>query len=106
MTRLSRAGLLGSALLLAAPSALADDSSAELGAGGIVLTKNADIRMATEDLYISPKQVKVHYTFVNDGKADIDTIVAFLEKRPAHFPQVVSRDMPPYFPWWEERKYS
>jgi len=59
------------------PAALADDSSAEMGAGGIVLTRNADIRMATEDLYISPKQVKVHYTFVNDSGKDIDTIVAF-----------------------------
>jgi hypothetical protein len=77
MTRLLRAGLLGSALLIAVPAALADDSSAELGAGGIVLTKNADIRMATEDLTISPRQVKVHYTFMNDSGRDIDTIVAF-----------------------------
>ena len=59
------------------PAALADDSSAEMGAGGIVLTKNADIRMASEDLYISPKQVKVHYTFTNNSGKDIDTIVAF-----------------------------
>ena len=59
------------------PAALADDSSAMLGAGGIVLTKNADIRMASEDLAISPTSVRVHYTFVNDGKKDIDTIVAF-----------------------------
>jgi enoyl-CoA hydratase/carnithine racemase len=33
-------------------------------------------------------------------------VVSFLEKRPAVFPQKVSTDMPPYFPWWEERKYS
>ena len=33
-------------------------------------------------------------------------VVSFLEKRPAKFPQNVSSDMPPYFPWWEERKYS
>jgi enoyl-CoA hydratase/carnithine racemase len=33
-------------------------------------------------------------------------VVSFLEKRPAKFPQNVSKDMPPYFPWWEERKYS
>lgn len=77
MTRVLRSGLLGSALLLAAPGALADDSSAALDAGGIVLTKNADIRMATEDLFISPRQVKVHYTFINDSGRDIDTIVAF-----------------------------
>jgi enoyl-CoA hydratase/carnithine racemase len=41
------------------------------------------------------------------ASADVkEGVVAFLEKRPAHFPQVVSKDMPPYFPWWEERKYS
>lgn len=56
---------------------LADDSSAMLGAGGIVLTKQADIRMAVEDLRLSPKAVNVHYEFINDGKSDIDTIVAF-----------------------------
>ena len=61
---------------LAAP-ALADDSSAMLGAGGIVLTKSADIRMASEDLSLSPNAVKVHYVFVNEGSTDIDTIVAF-----------------------------
>jgi enoyl-CoA hydratase/carnithine racemase len=33
-------------------------------------------------------------------------VVAFLEKRPAKFPEQVSKDMPPYFPWWTERKYS
>ncbi len=48
-----------------------------LGAGGIVLTKNADIRMAAEDLYLSPKAVKVHYVFANDSATDIDTVVAF-----------------------------
>jgi hypothetical protein len=62
--------------LLVAP-ALADDSSAMLGAGGIVLTRNADIRMATEDLYLSPKAVRVHYTFANDSGRDIDAMVAF-----------------------------
>ncbi len=76
MTTYFRAALLCSALALA-PAALADDSSARLGAGGIVLTKNADIRMASEDLYLSPNQVKVHYTFINDSGKDIDTIVAF-----------------------------
>lgn len=65
------------ALALLATPALADDSSATLGAGGIVLTKNADIRMASEDLYLSPKAVRVHYSFVNDSAKDIDTIVAF-----------------------------
>ncbi len=73
--------ILCAALLLAATlsvsSALADDSSAALGMGGVVLTQNADIRMASEDLSLSPKAVAVRYEFVNDSDRDIDTIVAF-----------------------------
>jgi enoyl-CoA hydratase/carnithine racemase len=33
-------------------------------------------------------------------------VMAFLEKRPAKFPQKVSKDMPEFFPWWEPREYS
>jgi hypothetical protein len=69
--------LLGAAALVSAPSAEADDSSAALGAGGIVLTQSADIRMAAEDLRISPKEVRIRFEFVNDSGKDIDTIVAF-----------------------------
>jgi hypothetical protein len=63
--------------MLAASPALADDSSAALAAGGLVFTRQADIRMASEDLHISPKEIRVRYEFVNDGKADIETVVAF-----------------------------
>ena len=41
------------------------------------------------------------------ASADVkEGVVSFLEKRPAKFPQKVSSDMPPYFPWWQPRKYS
>ena len=30
-------------------------------------------------------------------------VTSFLEKRPPNFQDKVSKDMPPYFPWWEER---
>jgi enoyl-CoA hydratase/carnithine racemase len=33
-------------------------------------------------------------------------VASFLEKRPAKFPDKVSKDMPPFFPWSPERKYS
>ncbi|KKC26265.1 crotonase/enoyl-CoA hydratase family protein [Sphingomonas sp. SRS2] len=32
-------------------------------------------------------------------------VTAFFEKRTAHFPDQVSRDMPDYFPWWTEEPY-
>jgi len=33
-------------------------------------------------------------------------VQSFLEKRLPHFPCVVSKDMPDYFPWWEEPPYA
>jgi enoyl-CoA hydratase/carnithine racemase len=33
-------------------------------------------------------------------------VQAFLEKRPARFPDLVSRDLPDYFPWWQDPPYS
>src|SRR5207253_37813 len=33
-------------------------------------------------------------------------VMSFLEKRPAKFPMKVSADMPSFFPWWEERRFS
>jgi hypothetical protein len=33
-------------------------------------------------------------------------VSSFLQKRAAKFPDCVSKDMPPFFPWWQERKYS
>ena len=64
-------------LALAPAVAFADDSSAELGAGGLVLTRSAEVRLADEYLRISPKEVTARFTFFNDGKSDIDTLVAF-----------------------------
>ena len=33
-------------------------------------------------------------------------VVSFLEKRPPKFPMNVSRDMPDYYPWWEDREFE
>ena len=33
-------------------------------------------------------------------------VTSFLEKRPAQFTDRVSRDMPDYYPWWDEPKYE
>lgn len=32
-------------------------------------------------------------------------VTAFLEKRPAAFPDRVSQDMPDFYPWWDEEPY-
>ena len=33
-------------------------------------------------------------------------VSSFLEKRPAAFPDRVSRDMPDFFPWWDELPFE
>jgi Domain of unknown function (DUF4424) len=77
MKKFASALLAGAAVCLSG-TAIADDSSATLGMGGVQLTQSADIRMAAEDLYISPAKVRVRFDFANDGNKDIDTAVAFV----------------------------
>lgn len=55
----------------------ANDSTAELAAGGLVLTKTSDIEMRSEDLFISAEKVRVTYEFLNASPQDISTVVAF-----------------------------
>jgi Domain of unknown function (DUF4424) len=72
------AGLLIMALAaLPGGAALANDSTAELATGGLLLTKSDDIEMRSEDLYISPRQIRVSYRFYNTSGADVTTVVAF-----------------------------
>jgi len=33
-------------------------------------------------------------------------VTSFLEKRPPEFPMKVSKDMPGYFPWWDEPRFQ
>ncbi|WP_205686786.1 DUF4424 domain-containing protein [Caulobacter flavus] len=56
---------------------MANDSSAELAAGGLVLTKTAAVAMRSEDLYISPTAVRVRYVFENTSGKDVTLRVAF-----------------------------
>jgi hypothetical protein len=75
--RLWCGALLAGAAVLFVSQGNANDSSAALGASGVVLTQTADIRMAREDLYVSPHKIRIRYEFVNDSAKDIDTVVAF-----------------------------
>ena len=77
-----RAGILpvsaAFALLLAgAGAALANNSTAEMGAGGLVMVRNFDVKMEKEDLYISPEKVTVNYIFRNTANAPMEYLIAF-----------------------------
>lgn len=72
-----KARFLIAAALTAASPALANDSTAERAAGGLVLTKSAEIDMVSEDLFISAEAVRVRYLFRNRSGRDVTTLVAF-----------------------------
>lgn len=74
MNRMMMAAAL--ALALVSP-ALANDSSAELRQGGLVLIHNPGVEMRSEDLYISQTAVKVRYRFFNATGRDQRVTVAF-----------------------------
>lgn len=65
------------AATLAAVPAMANDSSAQLGAGGLVLTIQSGITMTSEDLRISSDKVEIAYEFTNATDKDVTTLVAF-----------------------------
>lgn len=71
-----RIGALSAALLAAAP-ALANDTMAELATGGLIFVRSDWISLESEDLYISPDEVRVAYGFRNRSEQDIESVVAF-----------------------------
>ena len=77
MTGRKIATALALALGLFAGAAAANDSTAELAAGGLVLTRDDDIEMRSEDLYISTEEVRVTYRFFNTASSDKTVRVAF-----------------------------
>lgn len=65
------------ALLLAAAPVVANDSTATMRAGGLVLEKTDGITMLSEDLFVSAKEIRVKYRFLNHTSEPITTLVAF-----------------------------
>ncbi len=69
--------LIAGLLLAAAAPALANDTTAQLAAGGLELTRTDAIEMRSEDLFISRKAVRVRYVFANTSGRDVTVRVAF-----------------------------
>lgn len=65
------------AALLMATSALANDTVASQGAGGLELQRTDAIDMVSEDLFVSAEEIRVSYVFRNRTQTDVETIVAF-----------------------------
>ena len=73
--RLAAAAFLIGAL--AGASALANDTTAELAAGGLEFVRNPVVEMRSEQLFVSAKQVRVTYHFFNKSDHAVTNLVAF-----------------------------
>jgi enoyl-CoA hydratase/carnithine racemase len=73
----------------------------------VALIRQMMWRLSALDHPMEAHKIDSRGIYSRGASADVkEGVVSFLEKRPANFPQKVSADMPPWFPWWSERKYS
>lgn len=77
MNRLRISVLAALAAMSPGPPARANDSAAVTGAGGLVLTRNAQVDMVSEDLYVSAERVRVRYVFRNRTPRPVRLTIAF-----------------------------
>ena len=68
---------IAAALIALVAPALADDSTAALGTGGLVLEKTDKIVLRAEDLYLSTKEIRISYRFFNKTGQDLPATIAF-----------------------------
>lgn len=73
---MKQVAVLALALTAASPAA-ANDSIAELRTGGLAFVRSETIAMQSEDLFVSMDEIRVRYTFRNDGPAEEKVLVAF-----------------------------
>jgi enoyl-CoA hydratase/carnithine racemase len=92
--------------LLDAAHALALDLTAHAAPVSIALTRQMMWKMLGADHPMEAHIVDSRSIQTRGASADSrEGVGAFLEKRPAVFPNRVSTDMPDFFPWWEERAF-
>jgi enoyl-CoA hydratase/carnithine racemase len=93
--------------LLPTAYALAREIADNTAPVSVALTRQMMWRMLGADHPMEGHKIDSRAIYARGRQGDAkEGVVSFLEKRPAAFPDKVSKDMPPFFPWWSERKYS
>jgi hypothetical protein len=77
MDRARKLALLLSIAALCPAPVRANDSAAEIGIGGLTLTRSEVVRLDSEELTVSRDRVAVSYRFTNSSARDVETLVAF-----------------------------
>ena len=93
--------------LLPAARALAREIIDNTAPVSIALTRQMMWRMLGADHPMEAHKIDSRAIYARGAAPDAkEGVMAFLEKRPAHFTNTVSRDMPAFFPWWGARPYE
>ncbi len=93
--------------LLPAARAIAREIVENSAPVSIALIRQQMWRMLGADDPMEAHKVDSRGIYSRGASPDVkEGVMSFLEKRPAHFTQTVSKDMPSYFPWWTEREYK
>ncbi len=93
--------------LLPTAYALAREIADNTAPVSVALTRQMMWRMLGADHPMEGHKIDSRAIYARGRQGDAkEGVVSFLEKRPAAFPDKVSKDMPAFYPWWSERKYS
>ena len=87
--------------------AVAKEFTAESSQISIALTRQMMWRMLGADDPMEAHKIDSRGVFElgQSGEA-IEGVKSFLEKRPPSFPGKVSKDMPSFYPWWDEKEFE
>jgi enoyl-CoA hydratase/carnithine racemase len=93
--------------LLPAAQALAHEVAENTAPVAVALSRQMLWRMLGADHPMEAHKVDSRAIWERGRTEDArEGVLSFLEKRPAQFPMKVSADMPAFYPWWEERRFS
>ena len=93
--------------LLAAARDLAAEIAANTSAVSVALARQMLWRMLGADHPMEAHKVDSRAIYHTGKSADAkEGINSFLEKRPANFTDTPGKNMPDFYPWWQERKFE
>ena len=93
--------------LLDQAKAIAEDIRDNTAPVSVTLIRHMMWRMLAADHPMDAHKIDSRGIYHRGRSPDAkEGVESFLEKRPAEFTAKVSSDMPDYFPWWDEQKFS
>ncbi len=93
--------------LLPAALALAGEIANNCAPVSVALTRQMLWRMLSADHPMDAHRLDSRAVYARGKQSDAkEGVSSFLEKRPAHFSDSPSRDMPDFYPWWQDPEYS